>query len=111
MLTELSLQGYYRHTSREIRRLGSVARSPVYAGFSEALDGAATIRGFRAQAAFAAQNIERLITLQRANFAGASELALLTHACERIPVAPAGPSPRTPSEPCLARAPAKDWVM
>ncbi|EIE19385.1 P-loop containing nucleoside triphosphate hydrolase protein [Coccomyxa subellipsoidea C-169] len=64
------LQGYYRHTSREIRRLGSVARSPVYAGFSEALDGAATIRGFRAQAAFAAQNVDRLGTLQRANFAG-----------------------------------------
>jgi hypothetical protein len=100
MLTELFLQGYYRHTSREIRRLGSVARSPVYAGFSEALDGAATIRGFRAQAAFAAQNVERLNTLQRANFAGAS-------ACERIPATPAGPSTRMSSGRCLARAPAK----
>ncbi|BDA43676.1 probable multidrug resistance-associated protein 7 [Coccomyxa sp. Obi] len=64
------LQGYYRSSAREIRRLGSVARSPLYAGFSEALDGAATIRGFRAQAAFARQNVDRLSALQRANFAG-----------------------------------------
>lgn len=42
------MQGFYRRSSREIRRLGSLARSPVYAGFSEALDGAATIRGFQA---------------------------------------------------------------
>lgn len=42
------VQSFYRRSSREIRRLGSLARSPVYAGFSEALDGAATIRGFQA---------------------------------------------------------------
>lgn len=65
------MQGYYRHSAREIRRLGSVARSPVYAGFSEALDGAATIRGFGAQAAFSRRNVDRLLTLQKANFAGA----------------------------------------
>ena len=48
-----------------------MARSPVYAGFSEAIDGAPTIRGFSAQAAFSQQNIAALETLQRANYAGA----------------------------------------
>ena len=62
---------FYRQSSRELRRLSSVARSPVYAGFSEAIDGAPTIRGFSAQAAFSQQNIAALETLQRANYAGA----------------------------------------
>lgn len=53
-----------------MRRLASVARSPVYAGFSEALEGAPTIRGFSAQGAFSTQNITALGTLQRANYAG-----------------------------------------
>ena len=64
-------QAFYRQSSRELRRLSSVARSPVYAGFSEAIDGAPTIRGFSAQAAFSQQNIAALETLQRANYAGA----------------------------------------
>ena len=42
-------QGFYRRSSREVRRLGALARSPVYVGFSEALDGAPTIRGFQAR--------------------------------------------------------------
>ena len=64
-------QAFYRQSSRELRRLSSVARSPVYAGFSEAIDGAPTIRGFSAQAAFSQQNMAALETLQRANYAGA----------------------------------------
>ncbi len=64
------LQAFYRQSSRELRRLSSVARSPVYSGFSEAIDGAPTIRGFSAQAAFSQQNISGLEVLQRANYAG-----------------------------------------
>ena len=64
------LQAFYRQSSRELRRLSSVARSPVYSGFSEALDGAPTIRGFSAQAPFSQQNVDALEVLQRANFAG-----------------------------------------
>ncbi len=65
------LQAFYRQSSRELRRLSSVARSPVYSGFSEAIDGAPTIRGFSAQAAFSQQNVAGLEVLQRANYAGA----------------------------------------
>ena len=38
---------YYRQTAREIKRLGSIARSPIYDHFGEALSGAATIRAIR----------------------------------------------------------------
>ncbi|CDK29967.1 unnamed protein product [Kuraishia capsulata CBS 1993] len=39
-------QQYYLRTSRELRRLDSVSRSPVYAHFQETLNGVATIRAY-----------------------------------------------------------------
>ena len=38
------VQRFFRTTSRELKRLDSVTRSPVYVGFSETLDGMSTIR-------------------------------------------------------------------
>ncbi|KAL5986042.1 hypothetical protein ACLOJK_028032 [Asimina triloba] len=38
---------YYRCTARELRRLDSVSRSPIYASFTETLDGSSTIRAFK----------------------------------------------------------------
>ncbi|CAM8929378.1 unnamed protein product [Rhodiola kirilowii] len=43
------LQFYYRSTSRELRRLDSVSRSPIYASFMETLDGSSTIRALKCQ--------------------------------------------------------------
>ncbi|KAA8540550.1 hypothetical protein F0562_024531 [Nyssa sinensis] len=43
------LQFYYRSTSRELRRLDSVSRSPIYASFTETLDGSSTIRAFKSE--------------------------------------------------------------
>ncbi|CAI7906187.1 unnamed protein product [Closterium sp. NIES-53] len=43
------IQHLYRQSSRELRRLDSAARSPVYAAFSQLLHGAPTIRAFHAQ--------------------------------------------------------------
>lgn len=37
----------FRYTSREVRRLDSTSRSPIYAHFSETLSGLPTIRGER----------------------------------------------------------------
>lgn len=45
----MNLQFYYRSTSRELRRLDSVSRSPIYASFTETLDGASTIRAFSSE--------------------------------------------------------------
>lgn len=43
------LQFYYRSTSRELRRLDSVSRSPIYASFTETLDGSSTLRAFKSE--------------------------------------------------------------
>ncbi|KAI9096017.1 hypothetical protein K1719_026164 [Acacia pycnantha] len=39
---------YYQTTSREVKRLDSITRSPVYAQFAEALNGLASIRAYKA---------------------------------------------------------------
>ncbi|KAI3996328.1 hypothetical protein MKX01_026796 [Papaver californicum] len=39
---------YYQSTSREVKRLDSISRSPVYAQFGEALNGLSTIRAYQA---------------------------------------------------------------
>ncbi|RXH98903.1 hypothetical protein DVH24_011228 [Malus domestica] len=39
---------YYQSTARELKRLDSISRSPVYAQFGEALNGLSTIRAYKA---------------------------------------------------------------
>ncbi|KAI3958770.1 hypothetical protein MKX01_023446, partial [Papaver californicum] len=39
---------YYQSTAREVKRLDSISRSPVYAQFGEALNGLSTIRAYQA---------------------------------------------------------------
>lgn len=63
------LQRYYRETSRELRRLESVFRSPVYTSFTEMLEGCATIRAFGAQTAFAAKNWKNVADRQKGSYA------------------------------------------
>ena len=50
------LARYYRHSSRELQRLDSVSKSPIYAAFTEALNGTASIRAFGAVSRFEAAN-------------------------------------------------------
>jgi len=54
------VQRYYRQTSREVKRLGSISRSPMYAHFTETLTGVATVRAFRSGARFLTANVGRL---------------------------------------------------
>ncbi|KAF9993545.1 hypothetical protein BGZ80_005031 [Entomortierella chlamydospora] len=56
----LWLQRYFLATSREIRRLDSVSRSPVFAHFQETLGGISTIRAYRQQDRFIHGNEHRL---------------------------------------------------
>lgn len=51
---------YYLATSRELKRLDAVSRSPIFAWFSESLAGLSTIRAFNHQPIFIANNARRL---------------------------------------------------
>jgi hypothetical protein len=50
----------YRVTSRELRRLNSQTRSPLFAHVAETLDGLTTLRAYRVQEAFTRVN-DRLL--------------------------------------------------
>jgi ABC-type multidrug transport system fused ATPase/permease subunit len=58
-LLAVRVQNYYRRTSRELKRLSSIARSPMYDWFSCTLDGLSTIRAHDMSATFTAENSER----------------------------------------------------
>ncbi|XP_020495276.1 ATP-binding cassette sub-family C member 10 [Labrus bergylta] len=61
-------QHYYRHTSRELKRLCSLTLSPVYSHFSETLTGLGTIRASGSSARFEEENARRLEQNQRCLF-------------------------------------------
>jgi ATP-binding cassette subfamily C (CFTR/MRP) protein 4 len=63
------LRRFYLHSSRQIKRLESVTRSPVYALFSSSLNGGlSTIRAFNVQEDFVKLFINRVDTNSRAFF-------------------------------------------
>ncbi|XP_060078893.1 ATP-binding cassette sub-family C member 10-like [Ylistrum balloti] len=62
------IQQYYRHTSRELKRISSITLSPMYAHFSETVSGLVTIRAFRQTPRFQTENLRRLDLNQRAQF-------------------------------------------
>ncbi|KAG0475640.1 hypothetical protein HPP92_015326 [Vanilla planifolia] len=62
------LQFYYRSTSREVRRLDSVSRSPIYSTFSETLDGASTIRALKSEDFFMKRFSEHVTLYQKASY-------------------------------------------
>ncbi|XP_071734179.1 LOW QUALITY PROTEIN: ABC transporter C family member 13-like [Rutidosis leptorrhynchoides] len=63
------VQFYYRSTSRELRRLDSVSRSPIYASFSEILDGSSTIRAFKSEDYFFHDFTEHVKMYQKTSYA------------------------------------------
>ncbi|KAI7753670.1 hypothetical protein M8C21_015812 [Ambrosia artemisiifolia] len=62
------VQFYYRATSRELRRLDSVSRSPIYASFSETLDGSSTIRAFKSEDLFLSRFIDHVTMYQKTSY-------------------------------------------
>ncbi|CAF4939985.1 unnamed protein product, partial [Rotaria sp. Silwood1] len=66
--TVLWLRRFYMCSSRQLKRLESVTRSPVYALFSSSLDGLTSIRAFNVQEQFLNMFIERIDTNSRAYF-------------------------------------------
>mmetsp|Transcript_69083 Transcript_69083/g.193045 ORF Transcript_69083/g.193045 Transcript_69083/m.193045 type:complete len:313 (-) Transcript_69083:48-986(-) len=53
-------QKFYIPTARELKRLDSVLRSPIFSRFGESLEGASTIRAFRAEGMFIDANMATL---------------------------------------------------
>ncbi|KAL9583744.1 MAG: hypothetical protein Q9212_002531 [Teloschistes hypoglaucus] len=64
----LYIQRYYLRASRELRRLDSISRSPIFAHFQESLGGMTTIRAYRQQDRFALENERRVDENLRAYF-------------------------------------------
>ena len=62
------IQRYYLRTSRELKRLDSISKSPIYAHFQESLGGITTIRAYRQQQRFALENEWRVDANLRAYF-------------------------------------------
>ncbi|KAF9360492.1 hypothetical protein BGX34_007744 [Mortierella sp. NVP85] len=52
----IAIQAYYLHTSRMLKRIDSVSKSPIYQHFSETLSGTTTIRAMGASKRFIADN-------------------------------------------------------
>ncbi|NBW81465.1 ATP-binding cassette domain-containing protein [bacterium] len=65
-LIYFKIQHDFRVTSREVKRLESISRSPVYAHFSESLAGASVIRAFERGEVFIKESIRRFEGNQRA---------------------------------------------
>lgn len=63
-----SVQRYYRHTSRDLKRIYSVSLSPLYAHFTETLQGLVVVRGMRAGYRFIQRADSLLEVSQRAQF-------------------------------------------
>jgi ATP-binding cassette, subfamily C (CFTR/MRP), member 1 len=62
------IQRYYLRTSRELKRLESVTRSPVYSHFQESLGGISTIRAYEQTDRFMKENEWRIDLNLRAYF-------------------------------------------
>ncbi|XP_047483384.1 ABC transporter C family member 13-like [Penaeus chinensis] len=63
-----TVQNFYRHTSRDLKRLHAVSLSPLYAHFTETLQGLTVIRAMRAVHRFSVRADSLLEVSQRAQF-------------------------------------------
>ena len=82
------VQRYYLRTSRELKRLDSVSRSPIYAHFQESLGGITTIRAYRQQARFAMENEWRVDANLRAYFPSINANRYVSQRCGLARITP-----------------------
>jgi ATP-binding cassette, subfamily C (CFTR/MRP), member 1 len=64
----LYIQRYYLRSNRELKRLESVSRSPIFAHFGETLAGISTIRAYRQQDRWSSENENRVDANMKAFF-------------------------------------------
>jgi ATP-binding cassette subfamily C (CFTR/MRP) protein 1 len=63
-----AMQQVYRQTSRELKRLDSISRSPLYAHYGESMNGISTIRAYKKTDEFIKVCAERLDNTVAPNF-------------------------------------------
>jgi ABC-type multidrug transport system fused ATPase/permease subunit len=68
-LIYLSVMNYFRNVTRELKRLDSLARSPIFSHLSETLGGLSIIRAFKRERHFIASNEKKVDASVRAHFA------------------------------------------
>lgn len=78
-LLYIYIQRYYLRTSRELKRLDSVSRSPIYAHFQESLGGISTIRAYQQADRFERENEARIDANLRAYFPSINANRLVPH--------------------------------
>ncbi|KAG0166831.1 hypothetical protein DFQ30_006735 [Apophysomyces sp. BC1015] len=66
------VQRYYLATSRELKRLDSIGKSPIYSHFQETISGVSTIRAYEQQNRFTYENEVKLDENQRAYYPSVS---------------------------------------
>ena len=64
------VQSFYVNTSRQLKRLESVSRSPIYSHFGESITGASTIRAFQKEKEFMLQSEDKVDHNQVAYYPG-----------------------------------------
>eukprot|EP00929_Paragymnodinium_shiwhaense_P054641 TRINITY_DN273_c0_g1_i1.p1 TRINITY_DN273_c0_g1~~TRINITY_DN273_c0_g1_i1.p1 ORF type:complete len:1364 (+),score=417.09 TRINITY_DN273_c0_g1_i1:74-4165(+) len=67
-LVYFSVVRTYQSTMRDVKRLDSVALSPIYASFQQALGGLTTIRAYGRESSFASENSKLMENYSRANY-------------------------------------------
>lgn len=64
----IAIQRFYIATSRQLKRLDSVSRSPIYAHFSETLTGVSSIRAYNKRNTFIDENAAKVDANQKAYY-------------------------------------------
>merc|ERR1712004_73069 len=62
------LQVYFTRTRRQVKRLESIAKSPIFSHFTESIQGATTIRAFNQQQRFFTENEARVTSHLHCNY-------------------------------------------
>jgi len=56
------IQRYYRNSSRELRRLESISKSPIFSHFTECINGSSSVRAYKYESILLEQSISKINT-------------------------------------------------